>query len=335
MVDVGICLSMFNQAFSFENLLAAYRRAKKGKQARHEVARFGYNLEQSLIELRDHLYSGTYKHGQYREFTVADSKRRDIKAAPFCDRVMHQALTVALEPLFERRFIYDSYACRRNKGTHKAIKRFADFSRSSTYVLSMDISKYFASIDHGILLRLLSRRVTDDSVFSLCRVVIESSENSRGKGIPIGNLTSQLFANVYLDVLDQHVKHNLHFRHYIRYMDDFVFFHNDKAFLHNLKEEITGFLSDKLELTAHPHKAQVVPISLGVNWLGLRLFPHHQRLRQSTVARFLKRAHRAKKSEGALSDDTIRSWVSWTKNADSYGLRSSLAIRFNDKRFVR
>src|SRR5690606_21999406 len=137
--------------------------------------------------------------------------------------------------------IYDSYACRKDKGTHKAIKRFVDFSHSSKYVLSMDISKYFASIDHGILLRLLSRRITDDRVFSLCRVVIESSENSPGKGIPIGNLTSQLFANIYLDVLGQHVKHNLRLRHYIRYMDDFVFFHNDKAFLHNLKEEITGF----------------------------------------------------------------------------------------------
>ncbi len=213
---------------------------------------------------------------------------------------MHQALTATLEPLFERRFIYDSYACRHKKGTHKAIKRFANFSRSSEYVLSMDISKYFASIDHGILLRLLSRRVSDDRVFSLCRMVIESSENSPGKGIPICNLTSQLFANIYLDVLDQHVKHNLRLRHYIRYMDDFVFFHNDKVFLHNLKEEITGFLSGKLELIVHPHKAQVVPISSGVNWLGFRIFSHHQRLRQSTVVRFLKRARRAKTSAGGV-----------------------------------
>lgn len=272
---------------------------------RRAVADFDWNLEKNLVELRDELYSGSYRHGSYRTFTIADSKKRDIKAAPFRDRVMHHALVATLEPIFEKGFIFDSYACRRGKGTHEAIDRFQRFMRPDDYVLTMDISRYFASIDHGILLRILAGKIQDDRLFDLCCIVIESSEDSAGKGIPIGNLTSQLFANVYLDQLDQYVKHVLRFRRYLRYMDDFVFFHPDKDLLHSLKKEVTDFLADKLELTVHPHKAQVQPVSQGVNWLGFRLFLGHRLLRHSTVARFVKRVRKRKRGGGG------RLWI-WT-----------------------
>ncbi len=291
--DMNTHADIFEKAFSLENLIGAYRRARRGKQSREEVARFGWNLEKNLLSLRAELLDGTYAHGPYRKFIVSDSKRREIQAAPFRDRVVHQAVVAALEPVFEKRFIFDSYACRRGKGTHAGISRFEHFARVSRYALMMDISKYFASIDHEILHSLLLRKVRDERMLALCRTVIESSEETPGKGIPIGNLTSQLFANVYLDELDQYVKHGLRVRRYVRYMDDFVILHDDKEHLHALKEEVTHFLAARLRLTVHPKKAQVAPTRSGVGFLGVQIFPHHRLLRPSTVRRFVARAKAA------------------------------------------
>lgn len=289
---------MFEKAFSLENLIGAYRRARRGKGEREEVARFGWNLEKNLLELRTRLLGGTYAHGPYRKFIVSDSKRRKIKAAPFRDRVVHQAMVAALEPAFEKRFIFDSYACRVGKGTHAGIARFERFARVSRYALMMDISKYFASIDHSILFSLLSPKIRDERMLALCRIVIESSEETPGKGIPIGNLTSQLFANVYLDELDQYVKHGLRVRRYARYMDDFVLLHDDKLHLHELRQQITDFLATRLHLTVHPKKAQIEPVESGVNFLGFRIFLHHRLLRASTVKRFVARAKAANRGGG-------------------------------------
>lgn len=284
----------FEQSFSFENMLAAYARARRGKGARDEVAHFGWRLEANLLALREELLSGTYAHGPYRRFVVADSKRREIQAAPFRDRIVHQCVVAALEPLYERRFMYDSYACRKGKGTHAAIARFERFARVSRYALLMDVSKYFASIDHGILLSLLSRRVRDERMLALCRLIVESSEEAPDRGIPIGNLTSQLFSNIYLNELDQYVKHALRVRRYVRYMDDFILLHDDREYLRALKDEITEFLARRLALTAHPHKVRIERTARGVAFLGLRVFPHHRLLRGSTVRRFIARAKAAK-----------------------------------------
>lgn len=288
------------QSFSFENLRAAYQRARRGKGGREEVAQFGWNLESNLLALRTDILSDAYVHGSYRKFIVSDSKRREIQAAPFRDRVVHQAMVAALEPVFDRGFVYDTYACRRGKGTHAAIARFERFARVSRYALTMDISKYFASIDHGILFSFLARKVNDRRMLALCRIVIKSSEEKPGVGIPIGNLTSQLFANVYLDALDQYVKHGLQERRYVRYMDDFAILHDDKAHLHALKAEVTDFLAARLKLAVHPHKAQIVPTRCGVGFLGFRIFPHHRLLRPSTVRRFVARVKRAKRAGGGV-----------------------------------
>jgi len=291
----------FEKAFSLENLLGAHARAKRGKQKREEVARFGWNLEANLLALRAQLLGGTYTHGAYRKFIVSDSKRREIKSAPFRDRVVHQAIVAALEPAFEQRFVFDSYACRRGKGTHAALARFEQYLRVSRYALTMDISKYFASIDHSILLSLVARKVRETRLLALCRLIIESSEEAPGRGIPIGNLTSQLFANVYLNELDQYAKHGLRLRRYIRYMDDMVVLHDDKTFLHETKEKMREFAEVRLGLTMHPRKVQIAPVLPGVDFLGYRVFPHHRLLRKSTVKRFIARMKHAKvRGGGAL-----------------------------------
>jgi retron-type reverse transcriptase len=321
----------FEEAFSWENLLNAYARARRGKQKREQIERFGWDLEANVQTLRTELIGGTYVHGPYRHFIVADSKRREIKAAPFRDRVVHQAVVAALEPIFERRFIFDSYACRKDKGTRAAIQRFEHFLRLSHYALTMDVSRFFASIDHAILIDLLARRVHDVRMMDLCRLIVNSSEDTPGHGIPIGNLTSQLFANVYLDELDQHVKHGLRERRYVRYMDDFAILADDKAHLHAQKCEIGGFLQDRLHLAVHPKKAQVAPTQRGIEFLGYRIFPHHRLLRTSTVKRFVARA---KHAEGQLSEDSLRSWVAWAREGNSRGLLRSLSQRLAEPRLI-
>lgn len=323
----------FEQTFSFERLLAAYRRARRGKGGRDEIAHFGWRLEANLLALREELLSGAYAHGSYRSFVVADSKRREIQAAPFRDRVVHQCVVAALEPVYERRFIYGSYACRKGKGTYAALARFERFARASRYALMMDISKYFASIDHALLLSLLERSVGDARMMGLCRIIIESSKTTPGVGIPIGNLTSQLFSNIYLNELDQFVKHQLHARRYVRYMDDFAILHDDREYLRDLKDRITDFLSARLRLVAHPHKVRIERIAQGVAFLGYRVFPHHRLLRGSTVRRFVSRVKVAKSAGGGgISEDAIRSWKAWAAGANSRGLLRSLAKRLDEPR---
>lgn len=284
--------NIFENAFTFENMLAAYLRARRGKQGRREIAAFGWRLEANLLQLREDVLSGTYVHGAYRHFIVCDSKRREISAAPFRDRVVHHAVVAALEPIFDKGFIYDTYACRVGKGTQAALARFEQFSCVSRYVLSMDISKYFASIDHAILFSLLKRKIRDTRILELCRRIIASTEDSPGCGIPIGNLTSQLFANIYLNEFDQYAKHTLRLPHYIRYMDDIAILSDDKQQLHEVKGAAAEFMRERLGLVLHPRKVQIMPTATGIDFLGYRIYPHHRLLRKSTVMRFALRLKR-------------------------------------------
>ncbi len=325
---------IFENAFSFEHLIEAYMRARRGKQERHEIATFGWRLEAKLLQLREELLSGSYVHGAYRHFIVSDSKRREIQAAPFRDRVVHHAVVAALEPIFERGFIYDTYACRVGKGTQAALSRFEQFSRVSRYVLSMDISKYFASIDHAILFALLKRKIADTRMLELCRRIIASTENSPGRGIPIGNLTSQLFANIYLNEFDQYAKHTLRLRRYIRYMDDVAILSDDKKQLHEVKAAAAAFLHERLGLTLHPRKVQLMPTETGVDFLGYRIYPHHRLLRKSTVVRFVARMKREKLRGGGASKDSIRSWLVYAREANSHGLLCSLARRLSEPQLL-
>ncbi len=337
---------LFAQVYDFENLHAAYRRARAGKRYKPEVLAFDERQEENLLALRDELRSGAYRHGPYRHFIVNDSKKRSIMAAPFRDRVMHHALCAVIAPVFERGFIYDSYACRRGKGTHAAVARMRSFVRGAgyreAYILKCDISKYFASIDHDVLYALIEKKIRDERVLALVRAIIESAGEG-GAGIPIGNLTSQLFANIYLNELDQFAKHELRIRRYIRYMDDFAVVDTDKRRLAAYRERIAGFVSARLKLSLHPKKSTIAPARLGVDFLGYRLFERRTRLRASTVRRFVKRTRsllcglEKMRGGGASQEEvdaakrhlaeSLASWSAYARHADSFRLRESLFRR--------
>ena len=229
--------NLWSQITSWENLLLAARKARCSKRKRPNVARFEADLEMELMELRSELLERKYMPGQYRSFYIYEPKKRLISAAPYRDRVVHHALCNIIEPIFERAFIHDTYANRKGRGTHRAVDRFTEFCRKNRYVLKCDIKKYFPSIDHDILYGLIARRIKDPDVLWLIKLIIDSSNAQepvfayfpgddlftpyeRRKGLPIGNLTSQFFANIFLNGFDHFVKRELGCRHYIRFVDD-------------------------------------------------------------------------------------------------------------------
>ncbi len=346
---------LFEEICSLENLHLAYLKARKGKQSKPAVEAFTFHLESELLKLQQGLSSETYLPGQYRQFHVYESKKRLISAAPFRDRVVHHAICNVIEPIFDTTFIYDSYACRVGKGTHAAVKRFREFLKrnrtskaarsTNSYVLKCDIARYFPSIDHQILLNLLGRKIADERVMRLLSVIISHSPPEDGepvwfpgddllaplrpRGLPIGNQTSQFFANVYLNPFDHFVKETLRGKYYVRYVDDFVVLGNDKKRLHEVKEAMKEFLFG-LRLRLHDNKTQVFPAKEGTDFLGYRIFPTHLRVRKSNVHRFKRRLKRLQAAyasgEITLEDvgNSIRSWLAHATHADSYQLRRQL-----------
>lgn len=325
--------NLYSKLCSFENLYSAYLKARKSKRYKEYVLDFSWNVEKELIRLQGELVNKTYKHGEYYEFTLYDAKKREIKAAPFRDRIVHHAVCNIIEPIFDKGFIYDSYACRREKGTHKAIKRLDRFIQSTeekwgkenVYCLKCDISKYFDSIEHNILFDLIKKRIKDSNTLWLIREIINSSFvydfKPRKAGIPIGNLTSQLFANLYLNELDIFVKHILREKYYLRYMDDFLILGSDKKILYKEEILLRGFLKENLKLELHPGKVSLCPISKGTYFLGYKIFREYKLLRKSTVVRFLRNM---RQKEGEEIIDSIRSWFSFASYANSYSLKEVL-----------
>ena len=294
--------SLFTRLTAFTNLLLAFQRAQRGKRFRSNVSTFSLNVEKELLTLQQELQSRTYQPGSYRTFYIRDKKIRMISAAPFRDRVVHHALCNIIEPIFERGFLDDSYACRKGKGTHAAVDRAWAHVRRFPYVLKCDISRYFPSIDHDILLAKLQRRIWDDGVLWLLASVIDGSNPQpsvleyfpgddlfepyrRKRGLPIGNQTSQFFANVYLDDLDHYVREHLKVPGYVRYVDDFMLFHRDKFELQFALTRVREFC-EGLRLRLHPRKCTLSRTQDGVTFLGYRLFPTHRRLDAQNVRRF-------------------------------------------------
>lgn len=337
------CRNLFKRVCSFQNLHLAYLKARKCKRYRDEILKFSYNLEENLLKLQEELLNQTYQHGSYREFIVSDSKKRRIKAAPFRDRVIHHALCNIIEPIFDKGFIFDNYACREGKGTHRAIKRLEKFLKAISdsvgglmeekiYCLKCDISKYFDSINHEILLKIIEKKIADKNTLRLIREILSSSyEKEPGTGIPIGNLTSQLFANVYLNELDQFVKRTLRIKYYVRYMDDFLLLNNDKKELHGIKKQIQVFLRDKLKLELHPKKANIFPTEKGIDFLGYQIFWDYKLLRKSTVKRFMKRTkiYQKRLHQGVMNSEkfnqSLQSWLAYAEFGNSYNLRKNLS----------
>ncbi len=258
---------LYPQVYSFENLYASWRAARLGKRNRVAVSSFEYDLEENLLTLERELREQTYQPGRYTNFYIYDPKQRLVSAAPFRDRVVHHALCNVLEPIWEARFIATNYACRVGKGTHKALDQAHRWVKQYQYAFHGDVVKYFPSIDLEILRRLLAKKIADKQVMSLMECILQSGADisrdespqvcfagddlfalSRPRGLPIGNLTSQLWANIYLHELDQFVKQKLGCVAYLRYMDDFVLFTNDKKELHSWRESIRDFLASQLRL---------------------------------------------------------------------------------------
>jgi len=338
---------LFDDITAFENLLRAAEKAQKGKRFTPATAQFNHRLESELLQLQEELQTQTYRLGRYKEFYINDPKPRMISAAPYRDRVVHHALCNVIEPIFERTFIYDSYACRKGKGTHAGVDRLTRFMQTNDYALKCDIKKYFPSIDHEILKGLIRRKIGCARTLWLIDLIIDGSNpqeevpdyfagddlfapSQRRKGIPIGNQTSQFFANVYLNGFDHFVKEELGCRHYVRYVDDFATLGDDKGWLWEVKAAIEEYLETRLRLRLHPKKQWVLPVTDGVDFLGYRVFPTHRRVRRSSGWRFARRLKRMQEQyrKGTIDLAKVRqriaSWLGHAAHADTYGLRSAL-----------
>jgi retron-type reverse transcriptase len=331
---------------SFEHLLRSSEKAKRGKRFRSAVARYEFALEPELLTLREQLLDKTYCPGHYRSFYIYEPKKRLISAAPYRDRIVHHALTGVLEPIFEPTFISDSYACRKGKGTHAAVDRCQQFVRRFRYVFKADIRKFFPSMDHAILKEQVARKIKDPHVLWLVGRIIDSSNpqeevqhyfpgddlftpGERRRGIPIGNQTSQFFANVYLDPLDHFVKERLRFKGYVRYVDDFLLFSDDKRQLHEARQKISEFLIN-LRLRLHHRKNTIFPVQKGIRFLGYRVFPTHRLLAKENVWRFLRRVRTMQRQYGqgqtTLPEikQRLMSWSGHARQADTNRLRQYL-----------
>jgi len=310
------------------------------------VARFLFDLENSLPRLRRELDAGTYHPGPYRCFAVRDPKPRLISAAPFEDRVVHHALTQILEPIFEKRFSPHSFACRKGLGTHRAIDRASMGCRRFPYVLKCDIRKYFASMDHEILKGRLERVIKCRRTLNLAAKIIDGANPQedvngyfegddlftsieRRRGVPLGNQTSQFFANVYLDPLDQFVERGLRIGPYVRYVDDFLVFAEDKSRLREAQARIERLLAG-LRLKSHPRKSRVYRTRDGVTFLGWRIFPDCRRLVRSNVVRFRKRLRtmQAECASGSVGleeiEQRIRAWIAHASHGNTWRLRQQV-----------
>ena len=311
--------NIYEKVYSFENIYLAYIKARKNKRYREDVLEFTDNLEANLITIQNELIWKMYSPGRYREFVVCEPKRRIIQAPSFKDRVVQHALCNVIEPVFDLRFICDSYACRKGKGTHAGVERTIYFLRklagssSRTYCLKADISSYFPSIDHTVLKTLLRKRVSCEATLWLIDTIIDSSSCGCTRGIPIGALTSQLFANIYLNELDTFVKHDLRAKHYVRYVDDFIILDHSKQRLREYLSEIKGYLEDRLRLALN-HKTGIFPVSRGIDFLGYRIWADKLLLRRANIRRSKRRLRKLRVlyEDGAVKLEKLRSSVaSW------------------------
>ncbi|MBK9941559.1 MAG: group II intron reverse transcriptase domain-containing protein [Kouleothrix sp.] len=338
---------------SFENLHTAWRNARRGKRGLPAVASFDIVAEDMLFELQAQLEQDTYRPGRYASFRLVENgKRRMISAAPFRDRVVHHALCQVIEPIFEARFHAHSYACRVGKGTHRAIRRCQELSRCYRYVLQCDVQQFFPSIDHEVLRTVLRRHIADSRVQWLIDTILDGGKDvlreeyrmvyfpgddlfaaTRPRGLPIGNLTSQFWANCYLHPLDLFIAQELHCTAYVRYCDDFLLFADEKATLHRWRSAVVERLAS-LRLTLHEARAQVFPARTGIPWLGWVVYPTHRLLKRRcgvALARRL-RASAAQVRAGQLPleqlTNQVRCWVAHAECGDTYGLRRAALTAF-------
>lgn len=311
----------YNHIISLENLYQAWREFVRGKKHKKDVMEFSFNLSDNIYQLHQDLQSFQYHHSGYQAFNIADPKPRNIHKASVRDRLLHHALYRSLYWYFNKQLIHDSYSCRLGKGTHKALSRFTNLARKASrnhtktlWILKCDIRKFFASIDQDILLSILAKHLTNQDTLNLLKIVIQSFP----QGLPLGNLTSQLLVNIYLNEFDHFVKHKLKAKYYIRYADDFVLMSQDKDYLQNLLPKISDFLNQKLKLFLHPNKVSLKTLASGVDFLGWVHFTNHRVLRTVTKKRMLKRI------KGSPKAETIQSYAGMLGWGNGYKLTTKI-----------
>jgi hypothetical protein len=338
---------MYAQLCSWGNLLLAYHKASRGKRGQANVAAFEYRLEDNLLHLQAELLAQNYQPGPYTSFYIHEPKHRLISAAPFADRVVHHALCNLIEPLFERSFIADSYANRVGKGTHRALARCQEFARRFRYVLQCDVEQFFPAVDHAILGDILARKIQDEQVLWLIGQILASGQGVlaeeyqmvwfpgddlfavlRPRGLPIGNLTSQFWANCYLNAFDHFVKRELRCPGYVRYVDDLALFSDDKAELWRWRTAIVTRLA-RLRLTIHP-AAQPRPVTEGIPFLGFVIWPDRRRLKQRKGLHYRRQLVRllAAYEAGEIPLDqvtaSVQGWVNHVRYGNTVGLRKAV-----------
>ena len=337
--------SSYERIISLENLLAAWKEFKRGKTRKPDVQEFDAALEENLFEIHDALKRKTYHPALYVSFFVSDPKRRSIHKACVRDRVVHQALFRILYPVFNRTFIHDSYSCRLGKGTHRGVRQLARYLRivsgnhsRNTYALKCDIRKFFENIDHALLVGLIEKRIHNTDTRELVRKIIDSFAVSKGSpystcskvGLPLGNVTSQLFSNIYLNEFDQWAKHVLKAHHYLRYCDDFIILHSDAGYLCAIVPLIQKTLHEKLKLALHPHKVSITKIRQGVDFLGYVALPHATMVRTSSKNRMFRKLQEKKKlvQKGVITEESFnhsrQSYLGLLMHANTQKLREQV-----------
>ncbi len=333
---------LFNSIISAENLFLAWDKFKNGKRNKKDVMAFEWNLEDNIFRLHRDLKNKSYKHGAYHSFKIRDPKPRNIHKAQVRDRILHHAVFQILNPIFEPDFISASFSCREGYGTHKGVQYLQNILRKATqngrvscFALKCDIKKFFDTIDHDILLAILKRKIKDDDTIWLLKQIISSFSSNHSllgieKGVPIGNLTSQLFANIYMNEFDQFVKAKLRVGYYLRYTDDFLIISEDKIYLEKLLPEIISFLGEELSVKIHKEKTTIQKINQGVDFLGYVVFNKYKLIRTKTKRRITKKFKRKLNecSQGAISKNSLaqslQSYLGFFSHAESYAMEENL-----------
>lgn len=299
----------------------------RGKRNKKDVMSFQAKLSDNIAQLHVAMANKTYEHGGYSAFNISDPKPRVIHKASVRDRLLHHLIHKKIYPYFNERFIFDSYSCRKNKGPHRATARFKQFagkvSKNNTktcWVLKCDVKKFFASINHEVLLKIIGRHIEDEEIRNLIRKIVSSfCSGQGGTGLPLGNITSQLFANTYLHEFDMYMKQELRVKYYIRYADDFVVLSDSKNYLEDILPKIQDFLGAKLKLSIHPDKVYIKTYASGVDFLGWIHFPRYRRIRTSTKRKVLR------KLKGYPTPETINSYRGLLGHGSTWKIRKRIA----------
>lgn len=340
--------NLYQKLCSFENLHSAFKKARKKKSKKDYVQKFESDLLNNLKKLQSELINKTYSSKPLKKFIIRDPKTRTIHASIFRDRIVHHAIVNILNPIYDKIFIYDSFASRKKKGSHEAVKRFESFVRKVSsngklikepfnnnsiqgYCLKADFRKYFDSVNQKVLIEILKKKIDDEDFIWLVKVVLENFEIEKETGMPLGNYTSQFFANVYLNELDYYVKQTLQAKFYIRYVDDFVILHKDKKVLQYYLKHINNFLPC-LKIKLHPDKTEIHALRNGINFLGYRVFYHYRLLRERNIRYFLKRFERNNSllNNKEISEEQFESrlngWLGYAKFGNTFNLMEKITF---------